>query len=148
MLWQWKQFVDAHFSDCCQLFQIWDLHQMSMINEIIKFCWMVGECHALNLWKVDLWMIIIKLMLQVVSKYCCHKVVTCDFRFLNLIFHKMNSTELNINLKALKKVHFWYLLLTDTDCFQHFLLQVDPYIVSIEAHSGQVALYKFSSGIN
>lgn len=36
----------------------------------------------------------------------------------------MNSTELNINLKALKKV--------------------DPYIVSIEAHSGQVALYKFS----
>jgi len=36
----------------------------------------------------------------------------------------MNSSETNINLKALKKV--------------------DPYIVSIEAHSGQVALYKYN----
>lgn len=35
----------------------------------------------------------------------------------------MNQSELDINLKALKKV--------------------DPYIVSIEAHSGQVALYKY-----
>ena len=25
-------------------------------------------------------------------------------------------------------------------------MQVDPYIVSIEAHSGQVALYKFNGG--
>jgi len=38
----------------------------------------------------------------------------------------MNDTELNINLKALKKV--------------------DPYIISIEAHSSQVALYKFHPG--
>jgi len=38
----------------------------------------------------------------------------------------MNDTELNINLKALKKV--------------------DPYIVNIEAHSSQVALYKYNSG--
>jgi len=38
----------------------------------------------------------------------------------------MNDTELNINLKALKKV--------------------DPYITSIEAHSSQVALYKFHPG--
>jgi len=38
----------------------------------------------------------------------------------------MNDTELRINLKALKKV--------------------DPYIISIEAHSSQVALYKFHPG--
>jgi mRNA-decapping enzyme 1B len=38
----------------------------------------------------------------------------------------MNAEELNMNLKSLKKV--------------------DPYIVSIEAHSGQVALYKFNGG--
>ena len=31
-------------------------------------------------------------------------------------------------------------------CFLLLYLQVDPYIVSIEAHSGQVALYKFSPG--
>ena len=36
----------------------------------------------------------------------------------------MNSTELNINLKALKKL--------------------DPYILSIEATSAQVALYEYS----
>jgi len=38
----------------------------------------------------------------------------------------MNAEELNMNLKSLKKV--------------------DPYIVSIEGHSGQVALYKFNGG--
>lgn len=28
----------------------------------------------------------------------------------------------------------------------HLYCQVDPYIISIEAHSGQVALYKFNGG--
>jgi len=39
----------------------------------------------------------------------------------------MNDTELNIQLKALKKV--------------------DPYIISIEAHSSQVALYQYKTGM-
>ena len=55
----------------------------------------------------------------------------------------MNQSELDINLKALKKVSckhiFLYLYLT----IFYLLSQVDPYIVSIEAHSGQVALYKY-----
>ena len=52
----------------------------------------------------------------------------------------MNQSELDINLKALKKVSCSHIILF----LQYFFLsQVDPYIVSIEAHSGQVALYKY-----
>ena len=57
----------------------------------------------------------------------------------------MNSTELNINLKALKKVSCLRQNTSHSILIREFLFpQVDPYIVSIEAHSGQVALYKFS----
>ena len=60
----------------------------------------------------------------------------------------MNSTELNINLKALKKVSWSnvpvYFLISSHP--HHLYRQVDPYIISIEAHSGQVALYKFNGG--
>ena len=57
----------------------------------------------------------------------------------------MNSTELNINLKALKKVSCLRQNASYSSLIREFLFsQVDPYIVSIEAHSGQVALYMFS----
>ena len=56
----------------------------------------------------------------------------------------MNDTELNIQLKALKKVG-------NKLCTMAFLLnstvKVDPYIISIVAHSSQVALYQYKTGM-